>query len=118
MIEPNENLGFQHIPDDSVTVGFHYKRKLISTHTYRRMRTSSRTYLIAEHRHTNVAFFIDTRVIDLGRERDLCDSQLLICRSVLEGSNAQGLRRTDGALNGKFSGRVTVKRNVPPLYGL
>ena len=27
-------------------------------------------------------------------------------------------RRTEGALNGKFSGRLRVKWNVPPLYGL
>ena len=25
---------------------------------------------------------------------------------------------TEGALNGKFSGRVRVNWNVPPLYGL
>ena len=29
------------------------------------------TYLVAEYRHANVAFFVDTWVIYLGRERDL-----------------------------------------------
>lgn len=125
-------------PDDKVTVGFHcvskdcqYIRSITRESKYREvvrnMRPPSRAspdvrlgsddclHLIAQNRHTDVTFVIYTRVIDLRGKNNLRAQEVVISlcarRIVMDD-------HTVGALKGKFSGSVKVKRKVPLLYGL
>ena len=77
--------------------------------------SSWKTNLIAKDWYANVALFVDAGMIDLRGEGDLPAKA-----RVKTAQHSMRLRceLTDGALNGKFSGRVKVKWNVPPLYGL
>ena len=61
-----------------------------------------------------MAFFINTRMVYLGLKNDLCHDDIPVNLS----SACYADRLTDGALKGKFSGSVSVKKNFPPLYGL
>lgn len=78
-----------------------------------------------------MSFFVNTRVVDLGGESDLtvkadggeaCQVQTNSISEIDDISKGKEKRsrerRTVGGLNGKFSGRLRSKWNVPPLYGL
>ena len=61
-----------------------------------------------------MAFFVDTRVVDLSIEYNL--SSKAVSFSLKEAQRNE--RLTAGALKGKFSGSVSTKLYLPPLYGL
>ena len=91
-------------------------------------------------------FLINPRVVDLRRELHLCVAadkanqgdrcsrvnemggegtgsrdkrEYDVTQILREGARRKsGTRITEGALNGKFSGKSRLKWNVPPLYGL
>jgi len=92
-----------------------------------------------------MTFVVDPRVIDLRREfhlwatankatqGDRCNRAnemgkreaeikldvSMMSQKLREGAQKEsGTRITEGALNGKFSGKSRLKWNVPPLYGL
>ena len=116
-----------YVPDDKDTVGFHYARGGVSSEYVdlrgsRRRKRGRATYLIAQNRDTNVAFLVDSGVVDLCRESHLIHKSptrvsTVENRSKGACSTVDGLL-TEGALKGKFSGRERLKKNVPPLYGL
>jgi hypothetical protein len=72
------------------------------------------TNLIPKHRYADVSLIVDARMVDLCRECNLCIAPEPSSRR----SKDDLIALTVGALNGKFSGKVSVKWNVPPLYGL
>ena len=79
------------------------------------MRQALATYLVTQNRYADMTLLVDSRVVDLGRK---CDLLIAPREWLTKGCLGYNGGRTDGALNGKFSGRVRVKLNVPPLYGL